>query len=183
VPALDAEDWNRLFVRCERMAFAVVRGITGDAELGRDVFQEAARATFERAQDGFEFASPEHARNYLFQAVRNLAIDARSRAPARFVQVPAESGAAAEPIDPAALPPLDLLLAREAAAARLQDVRAAFAALPPREREVLELRYLRGQKYKDIAAATGRAISTLQAQVDAGLRRLRDHIGKPVSEE
>jgi len=178
VPGLARDDWGVLFARYERMAIAMARGITGDGELARDLFQEAARATFERATTGaVDIASPEHGRNYLFAALRNLAIDARARGP----RVPA--GLVADPVDPVGPGPLDGLVARESTARRGERLRTAFAALPSREQEVLDLRYLRGLKYKEIADLTGLSISTLQARVEAGLGRLRRDIGKPAGAE
>jgi RNA polymerase sigma-70 factor (ECF subfamily) len=173
VPSL-ALDWGDLFARYEAMAVSFARGLTGDAELARDLYQEAARATWERAARGAAvFTSSSHARNYLFSVLRNLAVDARAgrrRAP---------TGLDDETADPAGIAPAELAAAREAAVLRAEALRRAFASLPLREQEALSLRFLEGRSFKEIAAATGRSISTLHSQVEAGLARLRRSIGKP----
>lgn len=172
-----ALDWDDLFARYEAMAVAFARGLTGDAETARDLFQEAARATYERAQSGETvFENARHARNYLFRALRNLAADAherRRRGPVSLGEEPAASGGSTA----------DRVAARESADRRSEALRAAFATLPASEQEALSLRYLQGLAYKDVAARTGLSISTLQARVEAGLDRLRNRVGKSGAEE
>ena len=171
-------DWGALFARYEVSATRFVRGLVGSAELASDLFQEAARATFERAAAvPTVFEGPEHARNYLFRTLRNLAIDARAgrrREPGELAEEPADAQNFAPP---AALIDAESRTARDAA------VRVAFARLPEREREALAMRYLDGLSYKEIAARTQRSISTLQARVEAGLARLRALIGNFPSAE
>lgn len=165
-------DWGDLFARYQAAATRFAEGLVGDAELASDLFQEAARATYQRAAtEPGAFAGAEHARNYLFRALRNLAIDARAgrrRSPGELE---------ADPVDVDARMPLEALIRAESRAERGAALRAAFSRLPAREQEVLVLRYLEGLSYKDIAARTGRPISTLHARVDKGLARLRLEIG------
>ena len=65
----------------------------------------------------------------------------------------------------------------DCAAQTIKALTAALKRLSRDERAALELRYHEGLAYKDMAARTGRAISTLQARVEAALRKIRDHIG------
>lgn len=154
------------------MGTGFVRGLLGDAETARDLYQEAARATWERVASGaVRFEDATHARNYLFQALRNLAIDARAGRRTATRELPSE------PSDPAARPVLDQLVGEEQQQGRETAMRAAWQTLPAREREALHMRYLEGRTYKEMAVATGRSISTLQARVSAGLERLRKKIG------
>lgn len=166
-------DWERLFARYETIAVAFARGLVADADLARDLYQEAARATFERATSGgITFESAQHVRNYLFQALRNLASDARkrqARAPGELAEEPASRDAG----------PVDALAALEGQAHDSHRLQQSFAGLPEREQEAITLRYLRGQSYAEMAQATGKSISTLQARVEAGLARLRLAFGKP----
>jgi len=166
-------DWEQLFARYETMAVGFARGLVGDADLARDLYQEAARATFERASSGgITFESPQHVRNYLFQALRNLASDTRKkqgRAPGELVT---------DPVDPASGPG-EALAIREGKALDSERLQQAFATLPDREQQAVTLRYLRGYSYAEIQQITGKSISTLQARVEAGLARLRLAFGKP----
>ena len=163
--------WGEIFARYQTMAVGFARGLVGSKELADDLFQEAVRATLERSRSGaIAFASAEHVRNYLFQVLRNLAADARK---ARH-QAPVEL--AEEPADPSATP-AQRAAADEATARRSQQLATAVAGLPARTREALTLRYLEGLSYKELAARTGKSISTLQARVEAGLERLRSNIG------
>ncbi len=166
-------DWGELFARYEVLGVRLARGLVGDDSVARDLFQEAAQATYARSTSGgIVFDGPEHARNYLLQVVRNLAIDhrhARTRAPRELRDdVP----------DATAVDPVDSIVRAEATAERDRVVRRAWAELPAREREALSLRYLEGATYQEMAERTGRPISTLQARVESGLARLRRQIGK-----
>lgn len=176
MPASDL-DWDELFKRYEAMAVAFVRGLVADPGIARDLYQEAARATFERASSGgVVFQNPQHVRNYLFQALRNLASDSRSakkRAPTELKN---------DPVDPDASP-VEQLAALEGKAVNSQRLATAFATLPAREQQAVTRRYLHGQSYQQMATATGKSISTLQARVEAGLARLRLAFGNSGSHQ
>jgi RNA polymerase sigma-70 factor (ECF subfamily) len=154
-----------------RVASALL-GRPGDAE---DVFQEAARAVFERAETGgVRFDGEAHARNYLFRTLRNLCADRRGD-PARR-HVPAED----ELLPPAGPAPHDDLLEVEerlAQARRLKAVRAALAGLSRDERRALRLRFHERLTYRAMAERTGVPLSTLQARVEAALEKTRRILG------
>ncbi len=52
-------------------------------------------------------------------------------------------------------------------------VRRALTALHPRERQALELAYLEGHSYRQVAALLGQPEGTVKNRIRAGLRRLR----------
>lgn len=169
-------DWAEFFALYRALALRIVRGLASDAAAAEDLVQEAARAMIEHGTaHGFE--SREHARNWYLRCARNLAVSGLRRAGRARVEPLGEGAesAAGEP-DPA-----EEVADREAADARkrlLGDVYRVLDALGAGEREAVRMRYVEGLAYREMAARTGKAISTLQARVEAGLRKIRMAIGK-----
>jgi RNA polymerase sigma-70 factor (ECF subfamily) len=64
----------------------------------------------------------------------------------------------------------------DAAAAR--QVRRALAGLHPRERQALELAYLKGHSYRQVARLLGQPEGTVKNRIRAGLRRLRARLSR-----
>jgi RNA polymerase sigma-70 factor (ECF subfamily) len=54
------------------------------------------------------------------------------------------------------------------------DIERALATLPPKAREVLVLRDVKGYKYREVADLTGTAVGTVKAQVHRARRLMRD---------
>lgn len=73
-----------------------------------------------------------------------------------------------EPEDPADDP-----LTAAAKAERVRDVRSAVQALPEQLRSSVLLHYAEGLSYREIAALTGRSLSTVARRMEAALGRLR----------
>jgi RNA polymerase sigma-70 factor, ECF subfamily len=70
-------------------------------------------------------------------------------------------------------------------AAGARSVRRAMADLHPRERQALELAYLKGHSYRQVAALLGQPEGTVKNRIRAGLRRLRTllpQMGDPLTE-
>jgi RNA polymerase sigma factor (sigma-70 family) len=62
-------------------------------------------------------------------------------------------------------------------AATVEQVRAALAALPDRTREPLELAYLQGQTYRQVALTLGIPEGTAKSRLRLGLRQLAMALG------
>jgi RNA polymerase sigma factor (sigma-70 family) len=62
-------------------------------------------------------------------------------------------------------------------AATAEQVRAALAALPDRTREPLELAYLHGQSYRQVAVTLGIPEGTAKSRLRLGLRQLAVALG------
>ena len=56
-------------------------------------------------------------------------------------------------------------------------VRQALLALPPEQREVLELAYFRGLSQTEIAEHTGQPLGTVKTRVRLAMEKLRDRLG------
>lgn len=56
-------------------------------------------------------------------------------------------------------------------------VRQALLALPPEQREVLELAYFRGLSQAEIAERTGQPLGTIKTRVRLAMEKLRDRLG------
>ncbi len=70
-------------------------------------------------------------------------------------------------------------------AAAARQIHAAMAELHPRERQPLELAYLGGHSYRQVATLLGQPEGTVKNRIRAGLRRLRTLLperGSPLSE-
>lgn len=172
-------DWSALYARYRALAVRFAEGLVGRRELAEDLVQEAFRSVLERARAGeVALDSEEHARNYLFRALRNLAVDALRSPRARGVAL--EEPEALEAREPSAE---GAALAREERAldgARRARVERTIAGLRAPEREALALRYGDSLTYREMAERTGESISTLQGRVEAALEKIRRKIGKEV---
>lgn len=72
--------------------------------------------------------------------------------------------------------PLDLLIGTETVLTELrlgEQMREALLALPPEQRQAVELRFLHELKPRDIAARLGCDVAIVHGRLQAGLRRLK----------
>jgi RNA polymerase sigma factor (sigma-70 family) len=167
-------DWGGFFRQYRPLAVRFATGlVAGDEARAEDLVQEAARALFERAENGeLTLESRAHARNYFMRSVHNLAVSGLRRG--RPGELPeALEGREEDPRD--ALEHEELTLAR---GRRERDVQDAVADLPEPERRVLGQRFGDGLSFREISEREGVAISTLHSRVGAALKKIRDRIGK-----
>lgn len=86
-------------------------------------------------------------------------------------RVRVHTAAAAQEEPEAYGPGPDTALARDEA---IQRLAALLVALPDRDRIILELYYIHGETYAEIAAITGRNINTVATQIRRAKERLRE---------
>ena len=140
-------------------ALALARARLHDRHLAEDAVQEAcadALAKRDRVRGGAD-----DARAWFLTLVINRCRMIRRSLHRRTARTVAATDDARSGI--AAIPDPDL---GEALA-------AALASLPERERQAVELRFLGGLDFRDIASALGRPEKTVRSHVDRGLARLR----------
>ena len=134
--------------------------ITGDRERARDVVQE----TFVKLQNNGAFESPEPA-TWLFMVCRNGALNVcRKERRMRYLdQELIEACEAEQPM------PFDRLEQQEAAGFLLRIV----ATLPPRQQEVIQLKFQNDLSYQQIAEITKTTANNVGVLIHAALKTLR----------
>ncbi len=148
----------------DRYRGAIVRlafQMTHDLDEANDVAQD----TFLRAFSRLDSYHPDRPfARWLFVIARNAALDALRR---RKRTAPLDSDGEAMDLGP------EELAVRNDEAGR---VHAALASLPSKHREALELYYLSGLRYREIADALHIPIGTVKTHISRAKRRLRDNL-------
>jgi RNA polymerase sigma factor (sigma-70 family) len=156
-------DWIHAAVeRYERPLVAYAHRFLGDVEAARDVVQDAFLRLCAQERE----AVAGHLAEWLFTVCRNLALDRLRRRP-REVAMDAQDSAIAE-LPAAAPPPSQPLEASEARAGLL----ALLATLPPRQQEIVRLRFQQGLSYKQIAAITSLSATNVGFLIHTAMRAL-----------
>ena len=164
----DGGAFATLYDRHERRAYNLCYRITGSPDDAADATQETFLAVLERlpslAERELNFGS------YLLTAARHASYDAierrRRTAPAGEIPdsaVPVAAGAAPEAPEPLAL--------REA---HQDDIRAANAMLPARQREALALREVEELSYDQVAEVMGMNRNSVAQLISRARLNLRD---------
>ena len=181
----DGSAFAALYDRHERRAFNLAYRITSSREDAADATQEAFLKLLARlprlADRELDFG------NYLLTAVRHASYDVMTRA--RRADPTDELPEAARPVGAAAAPPPEDEPDRNVLLAASQDeIRAANAALAPRQREALALRELEGLSYDEIAVlmamnrnSVAQLISRARIALRSALRHTALHTIAPAS--
>jgi RNA polymerase sigma-70 factor, ECF subfamily len=64
-----------------------------------------------------------------------------------------------------------------------QQIRGALETIPPEDRESVELAFFRGLTADELAAQLGTPVDTIRRRIYAGMRKLREALTAPVSQE
>jgi RNA polymerase sigma factor (sigma-70 family) len=161
-----------LYDRFRRPAFGLARRILADDALAEDVLQEVFlgvwrdRGALDRGRGSFAA--------WLMAAVHHKAVDAvRREESQRRRRARAET---------------ELELAAQTADRDVEDeaerrvvsgrVRTALGRLPEAQREALALGYYGGFTQREVAALTGAPLGTVKTRMLAGMRRLREELGR-----
>jgi RNA polymerase sigma-70 factor (ECF subfamily) len=152
--------------------FGLSLRITGDPAAAEEVLQD----TFWRVWKSAAMYQPERGsfRSWLLRIARNLAIDVYRRRGVR----PQPIGASSDTdliLDQMPDPEMNV---QEEVYTRLktQQVQNALTALPPEQRQVIELAYFYGMTRQEIADATGEALGTIHTRARLGLQKLREEL-------
>ncbi|HEY2772322.1 MAG TPA: sigma-70 family RNA polymerase sigma factor [Solirubrobacteraceae bacterium] len=154
-----------LFDRHADLAFSLAYRICRRRAMAEDVVQEAFLSMW-RGADRYERARGS-VRSWTLSIVHSRAIDALRRAKLRDgvdiddLQLP-------EPATDDGLVEAEVLRREDT-----RQIREALGALPPEQRQVIELAYLCGLTHTEIASALGLPAGTVKGRIRLGLERLR----------
>ena len=186
VPAVAAAADGALLARCAagdsaalgtlydhygRQAFALAYRIVGSPEGAEEVVQESFLAVWRRADQYAPTRGP--VRGWLLTIVRNRAFDQLRARQAR--PQPAASLDDVAPLLAGSHDTEALALAGIEATA----VRAAVRDLTPLQRQTVELAYLAGLAYPEVAAQMGTSPNTVKSRLRLALTRLRLVLAPP----
>ncbi len=136
------------------------------ADLADDLAQETMLKVWRKAKL-FDPAKAAAA-TWIFTIARNARIDAARRA----------AKPALDPDDPTLAPPeeprADDVMERSA---RDERIRAAFAALPPNQHQVVELHFLEDAAHSEIAERLGLPLGTVKSRLRLAFEKIRKDLG------
>lgn len=166
---MDDRAWIRTALeRYQGALIASARRITGDPERARDAVQETflRLCAQERAQVEPGLAA------WLFTVCRNVARDMQrsERAMHRKSEIASRENAVARDY---AHDPASATEAAEEGARALYEL----SKLPPKQEEVLRLRFQAGLSYREISAVTGHSIGNVGFLIHVAMRTLQDKLG------
>src|SRR5712692_6180663 len=160
VAAGDARALRQLYDRCAPAALALALRILRNRAEAEDTLQDAFIEAWKRART-FD-ARRGSATAWLLAIARSRALD---RLRAKGSADRAAQAAAREEILPRALEPAEERQEREL-------LQRALSALPPEQRETLELAYFEGLTQSEIAARTGDPLGTVKTRCRLALDKL-----------
>src|SRR5437660_2812957 len=161
----DSERMQGLLRRFEIPLLQFATRITGDRERARDVVQE----TFVKFQNNGAFQNPEPA-TWLFTVCRNGALNVcrKERRMMYLDEEAIEFRGTEEPL------PFDRLEQKEAAGFLLRIV----ATLPPRQQEVIQLKFQNDLSYQQIAKIMKTTANNVGVLLHTALKTLRQRYGE-----
>jgi RNA polymerase sigma-70 factor (ECF subfamily) len=174
VAEADADALAVLYDRHGAAVFALSLRMLRDSDDAEELLEDVFWQVWRRA-DQFD-PTRGSALAYLLTLTRSRAID-RLRARARRGRL---RSALPDPLlgesllgsSTLSVSPLQEALAFE----RRERVRRALAALPPAQREVVELSFLEGLSHPEISTRLGEPLGTIKTRIRSGLLRMRDSL-------
>ena len=159
-------DFDALLRRFELPLLQYATRIIGDRERARDVVQE----TFVQLQRGGREQLDRAPAKWLFTVCRNRALNV-CRKERRMTFLDSELLEAREDAGPA---PSERIEQKEAAGFLLRII----ATLPPRQQEVLQLKFQNDLSYQEIAEITHTSTGSVGVLIHTALKTLRQRYGK-----
>jgi RNA polymerase sigma-70 factor, ECF subfamily len=158
VRARDAGAFEAIYDDYHRLVYGIATRMLGDATAAEDVTQ----AVFLKVWSSPDLFRGGNFAAWIARVTRNRALDVlRSRDSQEKSELP-EGLPETERLEDVAFANLDASL-----------VRSALAALPPEQREPIELGFFGGITHEEIARRTGAPLGTIKTRIRMGLRRLR----------
>jgi RNA polymerase sigma factor (sigma-70 family) len=165
-------DWPAELDRHGRWLRTVALARVGEAAAADDVLQEASLTAIEK---GHQLRDPTRVAGWLYRLVVVAALQYRRRQGRRRKLL--DRYAAREPSADGQLreiDPLGWLLADE----RKAMVRQALRALPPRDAEIMLLKYSEDWSYQELAKHLGLSISAVEARLHRARQKMRQALCK-----
>jgi len=167
----DNKLWFRsLMLEHEAALLRYAARITGDEDRARDVVQDTFLRLFRQERETVEA----HVLQWLFTVCRNRALDVL-RKESRMTTTDETGFATLQSPDP----PPDAGLEKEEA---LGSVFALLNRLPPRQQEVIRLKFQNGLSYKEISGITRHSVSYVGVLIHEGMKTLRASLGALIPE-
>jgi RNA polymerase sigma-70 factor (ECF subfamily) len=166
-----ARAFEVVFDRHAGPAFSLAYRMCGRRVLAEEVVQEAflslwrSGARYDRTRGSV--------RSWVLGVVHNRAIDALRRHTARDSRDVADEGITER------LPAPELTEVEAARREESDAVRGALGALPPEQRQVIELAYFGGFTHSQIAEMLGAPVGTVKGRMRLGLSKMRLTLGDP----
>jgi RNA polymerase sigma-70 factor (ECF subfamily) len=166
----DSERMEGVMRRFEIPLLQFATRITGDRERARDVVQE----TFVKFQNNGALSSDREPATWLFTVCRNGALNVcRKEKRMTFLEEEViEARADEEPL------PSEQIERKEAAGFLLMIV----ATLPPRQQEVIQLKFQNDLSYQQIAEITKTTVNNVGVLIHTALKTLRQKYGQAARE-
>jgi RNA polymerase sigma factor (sigma-70 family) len=166
----DSERMGRIMRRFEIPLLQFATRITGDRERARDVVQE----TFVKFQNNGAFSSEAEPATWLFTVCRNGALNI-CRKERRLTFLDEQIMEQREDEQPM---PFEQIERKEAAGFLLRIV----ATLPPRQQEVIQLKFQNDLSYQQIAEVTKTTANNVGVLIHTALRTLRQKYSQAAKE-
>lgn len=161
----DAEAYRELFQSYAPRVKAYMLRQGADAGTAEELAQETMLTVWRKAR--LYSGDKGSATTWIFTIARNLRIDRLRR------EVPWQALPEGQDEEPSDAPPPDEQLSEKQRGAR---VRAALAALPPDQLEVVQLSYLDGLSHSEIAARLGLPLGTVKSRMRLAYQKLREAV-------
>src|SRR6266498_3930528 len=163
----DADALGELYDHYGRVVFGLIYRMLGSPESAEEVAQNAFHSVWRQANA----YRPERGsvRTWLLAIARNAAIDWR-RSKGRRIERETVIDVALELVEETRID--DQVIA----SLRAERVRAAVAALPVEQRDVLSLAFWGGLSQSEIAERTSTPLGTVKSRVRLGMAKLRDRL-------
>jgi RNA polymerase sigma-70 factor (ECF subfamily) len=168
----DREAFSELYDRFARPLYATALRIVNNATEAEDIVQDVFLALWERASDfdvrrGTAFA-------WAVTQTRNRAID-RVRTRTRRAEIITQATEQDVGLGPSGTgqDSVGKLLSKEHASV----LRQALAALPPDQRQAVDLAFFSGMTQQEISTRLSEPIGTVKSRIRRGLFKLRDMLG------
>ena len=162
----DQAAFEQIFRRLSPRIFRFVRGMIADDAKAHDITQDTFAALWKRRDqlEGVDALTP-----YIFKMARHRVYNAQRDANTRRSYETEAPGEVHNTNPPSPEDELDAELLRTLLDTWIDD-------LPPRQREVLTLRRIKGLSHTDIAETMDIAPSTVNNHLTRALKQLREHL-------